>query len=153
MRQKKDLLTTSYNMNWKQLFFRRVLVIAWLLLQYQYSCCSSWVPGYDQIFNKLLPAGSSSVCEKAPQALPLRYGRQHSHHLPWLRCLLGQSWKIPGSGQREGKWGGQESICYSCTHTTQVFQSSTRQQNITASKITCYKFSLEYPYCSLFLTS
>lgn len=59
------------------------------------------VAGCNHIFNNLLPAGSNSVCEKEPRVLPLRYGRQHSHHPPWLRCSLGQSWKIPGGGQRE----------------------------------------------------
>jgi len=78
---------------------------SWL---YPDCCCSISIPtaaadlaGYNQVFNKLLPAGNNSVCEKAPRALPPRYGRRHSHRPPWRRCSLPQSWKTPGSGEEK----------------------------------------------------
>lgn len=116
-------------------FFRSVLVTSWLLLQYQYSHCSCRAAGYNQIFNKALPAGSNSVCEKVPQALPLWYGREYSHHPPWLHCSPGQSWKIPGSGRREAGKTGKHLLFMHVrginfgSQNASVLKSDTAQQN------------------------
>lgn len=104
---------------------------------------------------QILPAGSSSVCEKAPPASPLQCGTGCSHRPPWPRCSQGQSWKTPCRGLR-GSGGKDRKVFAAHAHENKPYlikckgskmgHSWAKLQNIAASDVTCCKsFSSIHP--------